>query len=516
MSGWLVEGGVYFRLFFTPLAFGGVEGWAEGIFQIVAGVVTAAWAWGRLAVPAQAPRGTRLGPQVFWIATALFIGLVLVQLIPMPPGWIGVLSPGVHDLYTRTLPGYAEAAPWRAEELPAWLLERKRDEIPGPDRGAGPTASLSPPAASFVYARPSQWRTLSIYPHQTRQRLIMLGCYLGLFASVLARFNTRQRVHRLLAVAAASAFTVSLFGIVQKLTYTGKLYWVRPVDAVTPFGPFVNRNSYAAFAGTMLPVAICLALLALRQRQSGRPDQLPRFVLWSFLSIVISGGIFLSLSRGGIFTLGLSVVLLAGLLLYFGRRTAEIGVLFLMLIGCGALLLWVGPEMVIERVGTLSEGGKIPSMASRIETWERSVQFFADHALLGTGLGTFRYGFMRYAPSAQGWWRTAHNEYLELMCDTGLIGGSLFLVGLLAYAYQVAKPGRFALRSGLYLYVGLVSGLGSLLVHSAVSSNLQVPANGMLITVAGAALLGLVRGYEPRAPARYPVAVATEPVGARR
>src|SRR5262245_9630282 len=242
MSGWIVEGGVYFLLFFTPLAFGGVESWAEGIFQIVVGIMTAAWAWGRLAAPASAHRPASFWPRLQWTAIALFVGLALVQLVPLPPSWIAVLNPGVHDLYSRTLPGYAAAAPWNAEGLPAWLLERYRDRIPGPDRSAEPSASLPPPAASSTFAHPSAWRTLSVYPDQTRQRLTMIACYLGLFVSVLAHFNTKARIHRLLAVAVMSAFGVSMFGIVQKLTYTGKIYWVRPVDAINAFGPFVNRN----------------------------------------------------------------------------------------------------------------------------------------------------------------------------------------------------------------------------------------------------------------------------------
>lgn len=514
MSGWLVEGGVYFLLFFTPLAFGGVEEWAEGVFQIVVGIVTAAWAWARIAAPASSNRKRCPPLRLLWTAIGLFVGLVLVQLIPLPPRWIGVLNPGVHDLYTRAVPGYADGAGWRAEDLPSWLLERKRDEIPEPLREVGAPA---PPASSSSYSgRASSWRTLSIYPHQTRESLITLGCYLGLFATVLGHFNTKRRLHRLLGVAVMSAFAVSLFGIVQNFTYSGAIYWLRPVEAAGVFGPFVNRISYAAFASTMSPMGICLALLALRQRRMGGPDSLAPVLLWIFVSIVISGGVLLSLARAGIIGLGLSVGFVAAMLLYYGRRTAEIAVLLLMLAGCAGLLLWVGPVTVIERVGTLTEGRSIPTLATRVETWERSLLLLADHLALGTGLGTFRYAFMRYAPVTQTWWRTAHNEYLELLCDTGLVGGVIFLAGLGVYAYLVARPSRFAQRDASYLYVGLLSGLGSLLFQSALSANLQVPANGMLLTVAGGALLRLAMIYGPSRPAEYAVAVDAEPIGARR
>ena len=46
VSGLIVEAGTYLLLLFTPLAFGGVEGWALGVFQILAAVVFVAWALG--------------------------------------------------------------------------------------------------------------------------------------------------------------------------------------------------------------------------------------------------------------------------------------------------------------------------------------------------------------------------------------------------------------------------------------------------------------------------------------
>src|SRR6516164_994394 len=44
-------------------------------------------------------------------------------------------------------------------------------------------------------------------------------------------------------------FFVSIFGILQYLTFNGKLYWVRVMRyGGTPFGPYVDRNHFAAFA----------------------------------------------------------------------------------------------------------------------------------------------------------------------------------------------------------------------------------------------------------------------------
>jgi O-antigen ligase len=270
------------------------------------------------------------------------------------------------------------------------------------------------------------------------------------------------------------------------------MFWVRETAHEEFFGPFVNRNSYAAFAGTILPLAVCLCLSALRQWRAGREDVFPRIFFFGFAGVVMAGGVFYSLSRGGMLSAGLSVLLIVALLLLFRRRGPELALLGVLVAGAGGFLLWIGVDPVVERVGTLSEGLSTPTFASRLQAWEQTLTLVADYPLFGTGLGTFRFAFLRYAPPGRAWWTTAHNEYLELICDTGLVGGAIVLLGFVAYLLLVLRPRSMRARTAPYIYTGLVSGLAALLVHSAVSSNLQVPAVGLLVAVLGGALLALV------------------------
>jgi O-antigen ligase len=131
-------------------------------------------------------------------------------------------------------------------------------------------------------------------------------------------------------------------------------------------------------------------------------------------------------------------------------------------------------------------------MEARLGTWKRSMSLIAGNPIVGTGLGTFGFAFMRSSPPGEEWWNTAHNEYIELICDTGLIGGALFLAGLIAFVAIIARPSVFRGRSERFQYMGMIAGIAGLLLHSAVSSNLQIPANGLLLSVLGAALTGLV------------------------
>ena len=203
-------------------------------------------------------------------------------------------------------------------------------------------------------------------------------------------------------------------------------------------------------------------------------------------------GIGLSLSRGGMLSASLALLLLLGWLILLGRRDAEIRFLGGFAVLAGAALLWLQPGAVVERVETLSEGLSTPSLAMRIVAWKQALVLMGDYLYLGTGLGTFRFAYLAYAPPGKAWWTTAHNEYIEILCDVGLVGGTLCLLGLFFYARRVLRPQVINGRSAPYAFAGLMAGLVSLLVHSAVSSNLQVPANSILAVVLAGGLVCLV------------------------
>ncbi|HET6373645.1 MAG TPA: O-antigen ligase family protein, partial [Candidatus Polarisedimenticolia bacterium] len=433
MTALLIEGGIYFLLIFTPFAFGGVESWALGILQIVTGIVVAAWLWRGYEARERGPRREKavrfpFVTRVFWAAAGLFVGLVALQTIPLPQAWIRFLSPGAEALYDRALPGRAAGQEADASEIPAWVVSRMSERLPGPaPEDSDPLVSLPLGDTGFP-THVSSWRTLSVYPLITRWRLTVLGSLLGLFAVVVSYFRSKERLVRLLAVSVFSGFAVTLFGMLQKVNWNGKLFWVREGTYQDIYGPFVNRNGYAAFAGLVLPVAVCMALSALRHVEEGRRDAWPRLMLWSFGAIVIAGGIFHSLSRGGIISAAVSMLLLGLLVMVFGRRRSDMAVLAAMAVAACLFLVWIGPEKVIERIGSLREGQNITSLSLRLGAWQRATNLIADYPALGAGLGTFRYSFMPYAPPGETWWMGLDNESLELLCDTGVIGAALLLV----------------------------------------------------------------------------------------
>lgn len=513
----ILETGVYLLLLFTPLAFGGVEDWALGVFQILCALVFVAWALGE-GNPFKMPGGSggarswKPDPRIriLWICIGLGILLVLAQLVPLPPGMIRILSPATAELYARTLPGYTEGEGFRNEELPAWLLASQMDGIPEEGRELALEGPPSLPLSEAPYAaRFSASRTLSITPSLTWKSLTVLLCLAGVFAAVTGHFRTEKRLGRLLAATLASVALVSFLGMIQKLSWNGKLLWIREGNYKQSFGPFVNRNNFAALAVTVLPLALCLAFRALADHRRVRREAIPLMILNSFAAVLLAGGIFYSLSRGGMLAAVLAVAIVGVMLFYFGRHTTELVLLGILFLAAGAFVIWIGSEDVVERIETLSKGAETPSMALRFTVWETSLDLIQENWLVGTGLGTFRFAFMRYAPPGRHWWNIAHNDYIEILTGTGLLGGVIALTALVAYFTAVLRPGLFLGRSGRFAFTGMVAGLAALLVHSNVTPNLQVPAIGLLAVVLGGALLNHVRLQQARVGSTSTVGVDT-------
>jgi tetratricopeptide (TPR) repeat protein len=117
-----------------------------------------------------------------------------------------------------------------------------------------------------------------------------------------------------------------------------------------------------------------------------------------------------------------------------------------------------------------------------------------DFPLLGVGLGAWAEIFPRYQrpPWSPEIYREAHNDYLELMAEMGILG-----VGTIAWFFwwtgRRVWRGVTRLPSNVQpLAVGLMAGLVVMLVHAAFDFPLQIPANALLFTVYAGLVVRLV------------------------
>jgi O-antigen ligase len=365
-----------------------------------------------------------------------------------------------------------------------WVFFQREEEIV--------FSPLLPPLAVFATLVFAQWvfhATAS--PYSTRiEFLLLLADLILLFLAVQA-FRTLEDWRAFIWFGMGLGFVVCVFGILQHLTFNGKLYWFREMRfGGIPFGPFANRNHFAGFAELIIPLPLVPLVLGRVRRE--------RLAVVGFFAVLPVVALFLSASRGGIVSFGAELLVLAFIVVF--RRTLRKQMLAAAGILLAALLMisWLGVGQILERFSSMQSleatAGKRASM--RRDTWH----IFLDHPFLGTGLGTLQIVFPPYETLYDGKIvNHTHNDYLEALSETGILGGlccAWFLVLLLAQSLSRSRELNHSFSGALQLS-GLIACCG-FLVHSLADFNLHIPSNALLFF-----LMAHLASTEVRQPASF-------------
>jgi len=314
---------------------------------------------------------------------------------------------------------------------------------------------------------------ISVSPPDTLRGLCFLAGFSLLFGAVYREFADERWRRRLAYMVVLVGLFMTLVGLVQSAYGTKAIYGViHTIYDWAVFGPYVNRSHFAGYIVMAIPLAVAFALEALgglrRDWRSRRLGFLAlggtaanAFVRRAVESMMLIVGLFASQSRGGVVAFGASMAALPFTSRH--RRAAAAVVLLVALLG----LPWLGFSEIIQ--GFKSRG----IQGSRIDLWRDMLPMFPSFPLLGSGFNAFGTAYAPY----QTVWRSdfigeAHNDYLQVLFDTGLLGAGLFAalwVG--TFRTAIRAGGRSALG------VGLFGALLALAVHALVDFNWQIPGN---------------------------------------
>ena len=197
-------------------------------------------------------------------------------------------------------------------------------------------------------------------------------------------------------------------------------------------GIFGNPNDLAYSLVVLLPIAAFLA--------TGRRF-LPRLALLG-ISLLFVAAIFVTFSRGGL--VGLVVVI--GLYAWRSKNVLLQGLLLLLVVAglIFAARFWTRNENFSNLNGDLS-------LQQRLATSEAGLAMFADHPLLGVGLGCSVIAWPLYAPPDL-YTRTAlvtHNTFIQPLSETGILGFIPFIFFLALGLYYARKLRLESSETGL-------------------------------------------------------------------
>lgn len=312
------------------------------------------------------------------------------------------------------------------------------------------------------------------YPFLTRIELLKLASCLIVFFLSTQAFHERRDLAVVAWFLVLLCFFVSLLGIVQHFASDAKIYGVRQLTAGgDPFGPFVNRNHFAGFVELTLTAGVAMMLF-----RGLRRDMIP---LTGLLIIVPIGATVLSGSRGGIVSLFFEFAVLA-LLARFRKARGGSGLTTLAFVGFAALALvaWLGAGRAIEKFSTLHPGDvKLSRRATMVRA---AAHIFFDHPITGTGLGSLVAVYPRYEILYDGLVVDhVHNDYLELLAETGVLGGLCGLAFLWIFSREARRS--FEAEQGHLsraVHAGAIAAVCGLLLHSLVDFNLHITSNALL------------------------------------
>ncbi|HEV2706429.1 MAG TPA: O-antigen ligase family protein [Pyrinomonadaceae bacterium] len=421
-------------LVLSTLAFGTVHTWSLAVFQLGAGIIVALWM-----VDAWRSRTLRLSRNPLQVP---LVGLLLVGLLQLLP------LAGAADL---------------------------------------------PPGAT---------RAVSFDPYATRLVIIQLLSLLVYFAAALAFIDTPKRLRLVVRTLIIFGFLLALFALMQSFISPNSIYWIREPKQAQPFGPFINRHHFAAYMEMALALPLGLLFSGAVER-----DRMP---LYGFAALLMAVALMMTNSRGGILSLVAEVLFLTTLALARkrgrnggserreagaredgGRESRARAALRSAMLGLAAVvvlffsLLFFGGEESLSRLfGTVN--AEDPT-TGRAHFWAGTLDIIRDHPVLGTGLGAFAAVYTRYdTRGGQMRLEQAHNDYLQLLSDAGIVGGLLglfFVFALFRMGLQrVASHDKF--RRGVAL--GALTGCFAVLVHSFFDFTLHTIANALLFLVLAA------------------------------
>lgn len=399
-TGTVIRLGIAAVLVFAPLSFGAVHAWAYGVVWGILWALVALWgirAW----VGMVKGRG---GWEMGWIRAPfqpfvlLFGAWAAFQMVPLPSwlvGWIQPDTVGTHRLAAAL-----------TDEMPSSL-------------------------------------PLSLYPHATWVTFMHLWSYGAIF--YLTWYHLRREAHiRGLAFLLLGLGTFeSLYGLVEYLGGTHRIWWWRNPYSTWVHGTFINRDHLAGYLEMTLLVAAGLLLATRGEGRTGRrlgwrarlsllarDDRWAKGLLLFFLCVLMGTALLLSLSRGAVMTLAVTFVPLSALLLFRGgsRRYGLVG------LGIFAgMVIYASPlglEGLVEKFANMGQG-----VADRWGIWAGAWRMALAYPWAGAGWGTFEWTFPAFRPETP--WEVlfdhAHNDWLELLAETGIVGWGLVSCGVILY-----------------------------------------------------------------------------------
>jgi len=329
---------------------------------------------------------------------------------------------------------------------------------------------------------PMPWLPISLAPYDTMTTALTLLPPLALLVGMF-RLRSWRGEWMLLAVLVGTAISI-LLGMLQVTSGDGSWYFYLRTNIGVAVGTFANGNHLATLLLAAVPLLVAFALG--RWRGADKPQQ--RSLT---LTLTVASGAVLVI---GIVVNGSAAILLIGppvvvatamLAMRLSPRRMAQGLLGIV------ALLGVATTAVVASGAALPAWGTQASVETRELFWSTSLRAAKDHALAGSGVGTFEKVYRQYEDPAlvDRWYvNHAHNDYLELALEGGIAAMVLLVLFLLWWGGR-AKALWLSPTASLEQKAAIIAS-AAILLHSAFDYPLRTAAISAVFAVCMALVAG--------------------------
>lgn len=296
-----------------------------------------------------------------------------------------------------------------------------------------------------------------------------------LFFVIVADVATRPGVIiRSLSILAWSSLCVVIHAMTQEVALlTTGFYRYHPVwDYQRMTGPYTNPIDLATYLMVVTPIFLTYAVT----RQS-----MVRWALWG-IAFLLALCLVRTQAAGAWLGLCIGMAVIMG----WGAMVRRHGFIFLIvLVLAGGFFLQRGGRL--REVTVFSDIGTV----DRWVMWQAAIGMIRDRPILGHGLNTFMANYLDYWVGGERSPRYAHNCYLQVAAETGLLG----LAGFMWLLWRFFSLLRTALDPPIagdgVLLLGLFAGLLAFAIQAGVDTNFYALRQAALFWILAGLSVGL-------------------------
>lgn len=343
-------------------------------------------------------------------------------------------------------------------------------------------------------------KTISIDPASTKNFILIFSGLIITAEILLAYTITQKHLKALIGLVLAIGLGSAVFGIIREFAFDNSETGLPSYFSVGKgFAQYINRNHFLYLMEMSIGLLLGLIL-------KGNLSEKHKFFCWVSSGFLILVSISAN-SRGGLISLT-GIFILAAIIHFLTRNETKmekangnngIGVSFIIrkaflttVLVCAVFgimvvtIAFVGGDAVATRIESIS--GEVEQVdhqkINRLAIWQSTLELIKEKPLMGVGFGGYSAAITKFdSSSGKGTLLQAHNDYLELLANGGII--SFLLVLTFGYIFIARSAKQFKSRDHLRRSscFGAILGIIGISIHSLVDFGLHTMVNALLFVV---------------------------------